>query len=62
MRSRDLVAMGAYSPGSDLELDTALRVWPGISAYLQQGPAEAVDLPMALSQLSVLGSEIVGRG
>ena len=62
MRSRDLVAMGAYSPGSDPELDTALRVWPGISAYLQQGPAEAVDLSMALSQLSVLGSEIAGRG
>jgi len=62
MRSRDLVAMGAYSPGSDLELDTALRVWPGISAYLQQGPAEAIDLSMALSQLSMLGNDIAGRG
>ena len=62
MRSRDLVAMGAYSPGSDPELDTALRVWPGISAYLQQGPAEAIDLSMALSQLSMLGNDIGGRG
>ena len=57
-RSRDLVAMGAYSAGADLELDTALRVWPGISAYLQQSPDDRVDRMTALGQLMTLGMDI----
>ncbi len=36
MRGRDLVSMGAYSPGSDPELDQAISAWPRIQAYLQQ--------------------------
>ena len=57
-RSRDLVAMGAYSAGADPELDTALRVWPGIAAYLQQAPDDRVDRMTALGQLMTLGMDI----
>ena len=58
MRSRDLVTMGAYSAGSDPELDTALRVWPGISAFLQQAPDDQVDRQAALAELAALGLDI----
>ena len=58
LRSRDLVAMGAYSAGADPELDTALRVWPGISAYLQQSPDDRIDRMTALGQLMTLGMDI----
>ena len=54
LRSRDLVAMGAYSPGSDPELDAALRSWPSLQAYLQQSPDETVDRAQALAQLAAL--------
>jgi flagellum-specific ATP synthase len=40
MRGRDMVAMGAYAPGSDPGLDEALRLWPGIQQFLQQGMHE----------------------
>ena len=58
MRSRDLVTMGAYSAGSDPELDTALRVWPGIASYLQQAPDDLVDRQAALAGLAALGLDI----
>jgi flagellum-specific ATP synthase len=36
MSGRDLVSMGAYVPGSDGDLDAALKAWPKIQMYLQQ--------------------------
>ncbi|HRP97941.1 MAG TPA: flagellar protein export ATPase FliI [Rhodocyclaceae bacterium] len=35
-RSRDLVAVGAYQPGSDPMLDKAVAMYPALEAYLQQ--------------------------
>ena len=35
-RSRDLISVGAYSPGSDPQLDRAIRLYPKIEAFLQQ--------------------------
>jgi flagellum-specific ATP synthase len=60
MRSQDLVAMGAYSPGSDVELDTALRVWPQLSFFLQQAPGEAFDLTASLQALTLLSDSAGG--
>ena len=48
MRGRDLVAMGAYVPGSDPGLDEALRLWPDIQRYLQQGMHETFGLDECL--------------
>jgi len=60
MRSRDMVAMGAYSAGSDPELDMALRLWPAIASYLQQAPHEQVDRQTALDQLAAIGQLTAG--
>jgi len=58
MRSRELVTLGAYTPGSDAELDLALALWPAISSYLQQSAAERADWPHSLAQLVALASRI----
>jgi flagellum-specific ATP synthase len=39
-RSRDLISVGAYVPGSDPVLDEAIRRNPSFEAFLQQGIAE----------------------
>jgi flagellum-specific ATP synthase len=57
MRGRDMVAMGAYSPGADPELDTALRCWPAIASFLQQSADEVVNHGEALDRLAALGLE-----
>jgi flagellum-specific ATP synthase len=56
MRGRDLVSMGAYAPGSDPGLDEALRLWPKIQAFLQQGIDDTFDMKDSLNNLF----EIVG--
>ena len=43
-RSRDLISVGAYVPGSDAELDAAIAVAPRIANFLQQGMHEACTL------------------
>lgn len=40
-RSRDLISVGAYSPGADPQLDRAIGLYPRIEAFLQQGLHEA---------------------
>jgi len=58
MRGRDLVSMGAYAPGSDVELDTALRLWPRIEAYLRQEFNEQVSLQESIDTLRALVSGV----
>ena len=40
MRSRDLLAVGAYVPGADLVLDEGVRLYPRMQGYLMQGMRE----------------------
>lgn len=54
MRGRDLVSMGAYAPGSDPELDAALRLWPRIEGFLRQGEHESISLQASLEALGAL--------
>ncbi len=42
-RSRDLIAVGAYVPGSDPVLDQAIALYPRMEAFLQQGISERAD-------------------
>ncbi len=35
-RARDLIAVGAYAPGSDPQLDQAVNMFPTLEAFLQQ--------------------------
>jgi flagellum-specific ATP synthase len=39
-KARDLINIGAYVQGSDPEIDTALRVMPLLTSFLQQGQDE----------------------
>ena len=53
-RNRDLISVGAYSPGSDPMLDEAIVLFPRIEAFLQQGIHERADITESLGQLAAL--------
>jgi flagellum-specific ATP synthase len=58
-RSRDLVQIGAYEPGTDAALDEALARLPAIEAFLRQRPDEFDDLPSTVAQLEAAVGEPV---
>ena len=51
MRSRDLLAVGAYVPGADLVLDEGVRLYPQMQGYLMQGLRERVPMDNARTGL-----------
>ncbi|MBI3284459.1 MAG: flagellar protein export ATPase FliI [Burkholderiales bacterium] len=53
-RSRDLISVGAYSPGSDPLLDEAIRLHPRIVSFLQQDIQEKCAIPESLRELAAL--------
>lgn len=53
-RSRDLISVGAYSPGSDPVLDQAINLYPRMEAFLQQQLTEQADFASSVSALSAL--------
>jgi len=53
-RSRDLISVGAYSPGSDPVLDQAINLYPRMEAFLQQQLTEQSDFTSSVSALSTL--------
>ena len=56
MRSRDLLAVGAYVPGADVVLDEAVKRYPFMQAYLMQGMNEQVGMVQSRASLAgVLG-------
>jgi flagellum-specific ATP synthase len=50
-KARDLIQLGAYAPGHDTELDTAVRLHDSMTAMLQQGMHEAAPLDDCVRQL-----------
>jgi len=50
----DLVNIGAYVPGANLEFDMAVQARPRINAFLQQAPTDACTLADAKKHLSDL--------
>ncbi|MGE5384945.1 MAG: flagellar protein export ATPase FliI [Betaproteobacteria bacterium] len=50
-RSRDLISVGAYVPGSDPVLDQAIALFPRMEAYLQQGIRERADFASSAEAL-----------
>lgn len=54
MENRDLVLMGGYSPGQDVELDAAIQCWPQITDFVRQGAHEPSDLAASTGALSQL--------
>ena len=50
-RARDLIQLGAYTPGHDPELDMAVRLQPAMTALLQQDMHERATLAASVHQL-----------
>lgn len=53
-RSRDLISVGAYVPGSDPVLDQAVALYPRMEAFLQQNLSECSNFGQSLENLSSL--------
>jgi len=53
-RARDLLAVGAYAPGSDPLLDRAIALYPRLEAFLQQGIEERAEATHSLDALGAL--------
>ncbi|MCZ8175208.1 MAG: flagellar protein export ATPase FliI [Burkholderiaceae bacterium] len=53
-KARDLIALGAYQPGHDAELDLAVKLQPQLSALLQQDMHDRAPLDMSRAQLAKL--------
>jgi len=51
MRSRDLLAVGAYVPGADLVLDEAVKCYPRMQGFLMQGIREKASLAQSRAEL-----------
>jgi flagellum-specific ATP synthase len=52
--ARELLAIGAYRPGSDPDLDKALSKSPDINRFLQQDVREATPLSASIQQIRAL--------
>jgi flagellum-specific ATP synthase len=57
-RARDLLAVGAYAPGSDPLLDRAIALYPQLEGFLQQGIEEHSDATQSLAALTELFPDI----
>ena len=56
-KARDLIQLGAYAPGHDAELDTAVRLHAPMTELLQQGMHERAALDTCVAHLShVIGA------
>jgi len=57
-RSEDLVRIGAYKPGSDPDLDRALRAREALRSFLTQDAHEQVRFGEAVRRLAALAAEV----
>ena len=53
-RSEDLIRIGAYKPGTDPELDRAVRAMPALRQFLQQGSREQVTIAETVERLRTM--------
>ena len=53
-RSRDLISVGAYVPGSDPVLDQAISLYPRMESFLQQQLTEQSDFSTSVIALKSL--------
>jgi flagellum-specific ATP synthase len=57
-RSEDLVRIGAYKPGSDPDLDRALRARGAMRAFMTQDSHEQVHFADSVNRLAQLAAEV----
>lgn len=53
-RNRDLINVGAYSPGRDNVLDAAVNLYPQLSSFLRQGMHEKANIGDSVSILNAI--------
>jgi flagellum-specific ATP synthase len=53
-RSADLVRIGAYKVGMDVELDRAIAALPKLRAFMQQGVEEGVEYSQTIAALQAM--------
>jgi flagellum-specific ATP synthase len=57
-RSEDLVRIGAYKPGSDLDLDRALHARSAMRGFMTQDSGEQVHFADCVRRLAALAAEV----
>ncbi|QSA98539.1 flagellar protein export ATPase FliI [Methylococcus sp. EFPC2] len=60
-QNRDLISVGAYQSGADPRIDEAIRMNPGIMAFLQQDMNAAVNLEHSVTELGNLLGNLLGK-
>lgn len=60
MDNRDMMLMGAYTPGQDPELDEAVQMWPRIKTLIQQPVDEKSDFVDSRTSLLNLAGGALG--
>ncbi|GAA4348576.1 flagellar protein export ATPase FliI [Variovorax defluvii] len=53
-RNRDLISVGAYAAGHDLQLDQAIALYPKMEAFLQQSMDERTDYAASVARMAGL--------
>ncbi|MBW3138154.1 flagellar protein export ATPase FliI [Ferrimonas balearica] len=56
-QNQDLIAIGAYSAGSDPQVDKAIAMQPAFNAFLRQAMKTPVDYEQSLTQLARLAAQ-----
>ena len=57
--NKDLILMGGYVQGQDLDLDQAMKIWPSIIEFLQQHDDEKCDFAESAGKLSALVGDAI---
>ena len=56
-QNEDIIQIGAYEPGSNAELDLAIKLKPDIDKFLIQGEGDTFTLQQTMQELSFIESE-----
>ena len=52
--NRDLILMGGYVQGQDVDLDIAMQLWPSIVKFLKQNDGELASFSQSVEDLKNL--------
>lgn len=59
-QNRDLISVGAYVKGSNPQIDEAIRLYPSLTQFLQQGINEPVDFAQSMHDLTAVMENAAG--
>ena len=56
--SKDLIELGAYTPGSNPKLDAAVRMQPEIAAFLRQDTSKDAVLADSIAKAQAIAAKL----